>query len=62
MPAPTGGTTPRPIGAVLAALQDRLDALPPGHPPQHHFLAAYRRTTLAWRLRSAMASSRIPAG
>ena len=47
MTAPTGGITPGPITAVLAALQDRLDALPPGHPSQREFLATYRRTTQA---------------
>jgi len=45
--APTGGSTPSPVTAVLADLQDRLDALPSGHPSQHEFLATYRRTTLA---------------
>ena len=47
MAAPTGGTTPSPVTAVLADLQDRLDARPPGHPSQREFLATYRRTTLA---------------
>ena len=38
---------PRAIGAVLSAMQDRLDAFPPGRASQRLFLDTYRRTTQA---------------
>lgn len=47
MTAPTEGTNPSPITAVLVRMQDRLDALPPELTSQHEFLGTYRRTTLA---------------
>jgi hypothetical protein len=38
---------PREIGAVLTAMQDRLDAFPPDRASQRLFLDTYRRTTQA---------------
>jgi hypothetical protein len=39
--------TPGGIERVVAALQERLDDLPPGLEPRRHFLSTYQRTTSA---------------
>ncbi|EWT03334.1 hypothetical protein N865_19160 [Intrasporangium oryzae NRRL B-24470] len=44
---PSPPARPDPIDAVLADMQDRLDAMPPELSSQRAFLGTYRRTTLA---------------